>query len=46
MTNSFDLSQGVCTTEISFNVEDLLLESKLHKRYFFIKRYIDEKMVN
>jgi hypothetical protein len=46
MTNSFNLSQGVCTTEISFNDEDLLFGSKLHKQYFYIKRYIDEKMMN
>jgi len=46
MTNSFNLSQGVCTTQISFNNEHLLLGSKLHKQYLFIKRYINEKMVN
>ena len=46
MTNSFNLSQGVCTTKISFNDEDMLLGSKLHKQLFFIKRYVNETMVN
>ena len=46
MTNSFNLFQGTCTTKISFNDENLLLGSKLHKQHFFIKRYIDEKKVN
>jgi len=46
MTNSFNFSQGVCTTEISLNNEDLLLGSKLHNRLFFIKRYVNRKMMN
>jgi len=46
MTNSFNSSQGVCTIKISFNEEDLLLGSKLHKQHFVIKRYIDKKIVN
>ncbi|KAG5225544.1 ty3-gypsy retrotransposon protein [Salix suchowensis] len=44
--DSSDLSHGVCTTEISFNDEDLLLGSKLHNRPLFIKGYVDEKIVN
>jgi len=36
----------VYALQISFNDGDLLLGSKLHKHYFFIKRYINEKMVN
>jgi hypothetical protein len=44
--DSSNLSHGVCTTEISFNDEDLLLGSKLHNRPFFIKGYVDEKIVN
>uniref|UniRef100_A0A6N2N3S7 Retrotransposon gag domain-containing protein n=1 Tax=Salix viminalis TaxID=40686 RepID=A0A6N2N3S7_SALVM len=43
---SSNLSHGVCTTEISFNDEDLLLGSKLHNRPLFIKGYVDEKIVN
>jgi len=41
-----NLPHNVCTTEISFNDEDLLLGSKLHSRPLFIKGYVDEKMVN
>uniref|UniRef100_A0A6N2KT51 Retrotransposon gag domain-containing protein n=1 Tax=Salix viminalis TaxID=40686 RepID=A0A6N2KT51_SALVM len=41
---SSNLSHGVCTTEISFNDEDLLLG--LHNRPLFIKGYVDEKIVN
>ncbi|KAF9665074.1 hypothetical protein SADUNF_Sadunf16G0084300 [Salix dunnii] len=44
--DSANLSHGVCTTEISFNDEDLLLGSKLHNRPLFIKGYVDEKKVN
>jgi hypothetical protein len=44
--DSSNLSHGVCTTEISFNDEDLLLGSKLHNRPLFIKGYVDQKMVN
>ena len=44
--DSLNLSHGVCTTEISFNDEDLLLGLKLHNRPLFIKGYVDEKMVN
>jgi len=44
--DSSNLSHGVCTTEISFNDEDLLLGSKLHNRPLFIKGYVDEKIVN
>jgi len=44
--DSSNLSHGVCTTEISFNDEDLLLGSKLHNRSLFIKGYVDQKMVN
>ncbi|KAF9661842.1 hypothetical protein SADUNF_Sadunf19G0110800 [Salix dunnii] len=44
--DSASLSHGVCTTEISFNDEDLLLGSKLHNRPLFIKGYVDEKKVN
>uniref|UniRef100_A0A6N2MMH1 Retrotransposon gag domain-containing protein n=1 Tax=Salix viminalis TaxID=40686 RepID=A0A6N2MMH1_SALVM len=40
---SSNLSHGVCTTEISFNDEDLLLGSKLHNRSL---KYVDEKIVN
>jgi len=43
---SSNLSHDVCTTEISFNDEDLLFGSKLHNQPFFIKGYINEKMVN
>jgi len=43
---SSNLSHGVCTTEISFNDEDLLLRSKLHNRPLFIKGYVNKKMVN
>jgi len=41
-----NLSHSVCTTEISFNNEDLLLGSKLYNRSLFIKGYVDEKMMN
>jgi len=41
-----NLSHGVCTIEISFNNEDLLLGSKLYNRSLFIKGYVDEKMMN
>ena len=50
MTESHDdfsnMPHNVCTTEISFNDENLLLGSKLHSRPLFIKGYIDEKMAN
>ena len=36
----------VYALQISFNDKDLLLRSKLYKHYFFIKRYINKKMVN
>ena len=44
--DSSNLSYGVCTTEISFNDEDLLLGSKLHNWPILIKGYVDKKMVN
>jgi len=44
--DSSNLFHGVCTIEISFNDEDLLLGSKLHNRSLFIKGYVDEKIVN
>ena len=40
------MSEDACTTDILFNDEDLLLGLKLYKQHFFIKRYINEKMVN
>jgi hypothetical protein len=50
MKESYDhfsnLTYGVCIIEISFNDEDLLVGSKFHNRSLFIKRYVDEKMVN
>jgi hypothetical protein len=50
MKESYDhfsnLTYGVCIIEISFNDEDLLVASKFHNRSLFIKRYVDEKMVN
>jgi len=33
--DSSNLSYDVCTTEISFNDEDLLFGSKLHNQHFF-----------
>jgi hypothetical protein len=44
--HSSNLTYGVCIIEISFNDEDLLVGSKFHNRSLFIKRYVDEKMVN
>jgi hypothetical protein len=44
--HSSNLPYGVCIIEISFNDEDLLVGSKFHNRSLFIKRYVDEKMVN
>jgi hypothetical protein len=50
MKESYDhfsnLTYGVCIIEISFNDEDLLVASKFHNQSLFIKRYVDEKMVN
>jgi len=43
---SSNLPHGVCITEISFNDEDLLVGSKLYNLSLFIKRYVDEKMMN
>ena len=44
--NSPNLPHDVCTVKRSFNDEDLLVGSKLHNHPLFIKRYVNEKIVN
>jgi hypothetical protein len=44
--NSLNLPHDVCNMKISFNDEDLLVGSKLHNHPLFIKRYVDEKIMN